>query len=80
MHELMPGGPGFFNTYIPRPFGTDIHILFGNPIRLDDLLQNHKQLESSPKVIYKAIADRIEEELRKLEEELKEIIKKGNNS
>ena len=74
MDKLMPGGPGFFNTYIPRPWGKNITILVGKPIEVAKVIEHHKEIGSPKQTVYKALTDAVEKEQQKLEIEMKHIL------
>mmetsp|Transcript_36194 Transcript_36194/g.58486 ORF Transcript_36194/g.58486 Transcript_36194/m.58486 type:complete len:355 (+) Transcript_36194:48-1112(+) len=52
---------------IPR-IGQKVFVAIGEPIEFSDLLQRHRVAGSPPSVIYRAVTDRIDQELRRLRE------------
>jgi len=70
--KMMPGPP-----YIPRMFGKTIEVLVGDQIDFTEILKNHETLKSPKPEIYKDITSRIEAEMRKLENTMKERQKRN---
>ena len=49
----MPGGHGFINTYIPKPWGKKIIVFVGQPIFIDEIIKHHSSINSHKTTIYK---------------------------
>lgn len=70
MDKILPGGSGFYNRFVPRPFQKKVFVIFGKPINFEEMIKLHREKGNSPKILYKEITDTIQKELKKLETEI----------
>lgn len=65
----MPEG----KIYIPRPFGKNVSIVVGEPIKnLGEVLAEHEAKNSTRHETYKAVTDVVQQEMLKVEAAAKE--------